>query len=100
MLPRLPPGARRVSVPWTAPDDTECTVDGYLTREIPARLYGNCPEPGEPSEFCPLAVYDESGTERPDLLTAAERADLTAEALSQFDEYDGPDTRAEAMGVR
>jgi hypothetical protein len=78
-----------VSVPWQH-DDQDLSVECSVEPFVPARTYGppeRCHE-AEGGEVEILAVYDEDGKERPDLLDAAERdrARIEADAFEEAEE--------------
>ncbi len=82
--PRTPPGATRVELSTTLGEE-DVTVTGFLYPASPGRGAGgySLGEPPEPATLDLLAVTDERGAERPELLPLAEAEidDLCAQAV-------------------
>jgi hypothetical protein len=79
-----------VSVPWSCGNEEDLSVECAVTPGDPGRLYGP-PEkcyPPEGPEVDLLAVYDEDGRERRDLLPEAEkdRARIEEAAIEEAEE--------------
>jgi flagellar biosynthesis/type III secretory pathway protein FliH len=78
-----------VTVGWTY-EDAECQVECSVTPYVPARgpSFASAGEPAEGPEVDLLAVYDEDGRERRDLLDAAERdrARIEESAIEEAEE--------------
>jgi hypothetical protein len=80
-----------VTVGWTdSRDDAEYQVECSVTPYVPARgpSFSSAGEPAEGPEVDLLAVYDEDGRERRDLLDAAERdrARIEESAIEEAEE--------------
>jgi hypothetical protein len=79
-----------VTTPWSCGDEENLSVECSVEPFVPARTYGppeRCHE-AEGGDVTILAVYDEDGKERPDLLDAAERdrARIEADAFEEAEE--------------